>query len=76
MNGVLVVLRCSRLPVRADLPYSKLLRGVDKNFYIFFFHRLELRQVHFIYSYSILAWGLHGGVDMILSGGLFVLDLI
>jgi hypothetical protein len=31
MNDVLVVLRCSRLPVRADLPYSRLLRGFDNN---------------------------------------------
>ncbi len=37
----------------------------------FLFHRLVLRRVHF--TYSNLAWGLHGGVDVKGSGGLLVL---
>jgi hypothetical protein len=42
-------------------------------FLIYYFHRLILTRVHF--TYSNFAWGLHGGVDVMWCGGLFVLDL-
>jgi hypothetical protein len=42
-------------------------------FLIYYFHRLILTRVHF--TYSNIAWGLHGGVDVMWCRGLFVLDL-
>ena len=42
-------------------------------FLIYYFHRLILTRVHF--TYSNFAWGLHGGVDVMWCGSLFVLDL-
>jgi hypothetical protein len=43
-------------------------------FLIYYFHRLILTRVHF--TNSNFAWGLHGRVDVMWCGGLFVLDLI
>jgi hypothetical protein len=41
--------------------------------YDLLFSQADTTRVH--YTYSNFAWGMHGGVDVMWCGGLFVLDL-